>query len=153
MKLLLVIVLAISTTSAFSKEITLKGLKAKAVFDALTSDKKLSVFEDGGMGKIFIIMNSIDCFKNTASNNELMSCTFKARNGENTEEVILSSAENFEDVANIRFALANATGAETQVNSERKELKISNLECKYSGFNHVLDSNEIEIKYECKMSI
>lgn len=153
MKLLLVLAMALSVTGAFSKEVTLKGLKAKALYDALSSNDELSIFKDAAMGKTYIVMDSINCFKSTVSNNELMSCTFKAANGEYATEINLSSIENNEDVGNIRFALAGATGAETQVSSERKELKISNLECKYIGYNHVLDSNENEIRYECKMSI
>ncbi|MEA9356038.1 hypothetical protein SHI21_07495 [Bacteriovorax sp. PP10] len=150
MKGLLILALAFTTSSVFAKDINLSGLTAKAVYDSL-SIEKLQPFFDGGMGKMYVNIGSIVCDKNV--DKELMTCLFKTEGGLNDAEVLLSSNEDYIAVGIIRMALSEATGAEIQTSAVSKKLVIKSLSCHTAGYSHVLDSIEIETRYECKITI
>lgn len=149
MKHLIVLAIALMTTSVFAKDITITGLQAKALYSALDIEE-LSVFHDGGMGKQYINIGSVYCFKNVST--ELMGCVFGSTDPQDTSRISVGSTNNYNEVGEIRFALSEATQAEVQT-ADRKDLKVKGIACKYSGYGHVLDSIEIEVKYECNISL
>ncbi len=155
MKTLLVLATLLSTTATFAKDITITGTQAKAVFDSL-SIEKLSGFEDGAMGKRYITIGSINCFKSTIAEKEEMGCKFESQEGVDPLTVTLTSGYSGEDYAplsEIRMVLGDITKADIQTQAERKELKIKSLECKKSGYNFVLDNIEIEVSYSCDITL
>lgn len=151
MKGLIIIAFTLLTSSVFAKEINLKGLPAKALYSSLDIDH-LEIFRDGSMGKSYIEIGPIDCFKSTVVDNEFMGCTFKSKIPSDNVTITLGSTNSYQEVGEIRFALGLATKAEVQTEN-RKELKVKSVFCKYSGYGHILDSIEIEVKYECKITI
>lgn len=153
MKILLAIFMALFATSISAREVELSGLSAKAVYDAMTSTEKLNLFQDSAMGKTYVTTGVIKCFKSMVVNEEEMACSFSSDEPNPSVNVVLSSKQDYEVVGEIRMVLAQATGAEVQVNDERKELALKSLSCKRSGYNHVLDDLEIEIKYSCSLTL
>jgi hypothetical protein len=151
MKYLIVLAITLMTSSVFAKDITLTGLQAKALYSAL-SIEELSIFHDGGMGKSYITIGPVYCFKNVTTDVELMGCVFGSADPQDTSRITLGSTDNYNEVGEIRFALSEATKAEIAT-STRKDLKVKGISCKYSGYGHVLDSIEIEVKYECNISL
>lgn len=155
MKTLLVLAIALSSSYALARDITLSGSQAKSVYDTL-SIEKLEGFQDGAMGKRYITIGAIDCFKTTTAEKEEMGCKFESQPGVDPLKVELKSGyggEDYENVAQIRFVLADVTKAEVQTQAERKNLKIKALECKMAGINFVLDHINIEVDYSCKISL
>lgn len=150
MKFILALVLLSSMTSAFSKDISLNGLSSKALMDTLLSNEKLRVFQDGGMGKIYLSLNDINCMKNTFPRKEMIACTFHG-DDENTTVTLYSNEDR--GLEEIRYALVEASKAETQSTETLKELKIKKLDCKVSGLGHVLDDNGVELKYSCNIQL
>jgi len=150
MKIFLTLIMLVATTSAYSNEVNIKGLKAKALMDTLLSNEKLQIFQDGGMGKIYLTMTNVSCLKNTFPGKEIIACTF---HGEDTStEVKLYSTED-RGMEEIRYVLVEASRNETQTTETMKELSIKKLECKVSGLGHVLDDNDIELKYTCALTL
>lgn len=133
-------------SSALSREITLSGLKAKAVFDTLSSHEKLKVFTDAAMGVRLIAMNDVSCLKNTFPGKEIISCTFH----DETNHVNLYS-DTDQGLEEIRFVLVESSRNESQTTDTLKELFIKKLSCKVSGLGHVLDDNAVELKYSCSL--
>lgn len=151
MKGLIIIAFTLLASSAFAREINLTGLKAKALYSSLDIDH-LDIFRDGGMGKRYIEIGPIDCFKSMVVDNEFMGCTFKSKVPSDNVTITLGSTNSYQEVGEIRFALGQATKSEVQ-SETRKDLKVKSVSCKYSGYGHVLDSMEIEVKYDCKITL
>ena len=151
MKGLLIIAFTLLSSSLFAKEINLTGLQAKALYGSLDIEQ-LQIFSDGGMGKRFIDIGPIECFKSMAVENESMGCSFESKTPSDKVKITLGSTNSYAEVGEIRFALSKATKAETQTET-RKDLKIKSVFCKYSGYGHILDGLEIEVKYDCKITI
>ena len=85
-----------------------------------------------------------------------MGCTFESQKGTDPLNISLKSGygdEDYKDVSEIRMALSDITQAEVRTELERKELKINSLDCKMSGYSHVLDNIDIEILYTCKITL
>lgn len=155
MRNLLILITLLFTSVAFSTEVSISGSQAKAVFDALSTEK-LEGFQDGAMGKRYITIGAINCFKSTVMDKEEMGCTFESQEGVDPLKVTLKSGYSGEDytaLSEIRMVLNDVTKAELQTQINRKELKIKSLECKLSGYNHVLDSLEIEVNYSCEIKL
>ncbi len=155
MKTLLILAVLVVTTNSFARDVKISGTQAKAVFDAL-SIEKLEGYQDGAMGKIYITIGAINCFKSTVTNQEEMGCRFESQEGVEPLKVTLTSGYQGEDYASlseIRMVLGDVTKGEVQTQVERKELKIKSLECKKSGHNFVLDSLDIEVNYSCEISL
>lgn len=150
MKLILTAALLFAMSSAYSHEVSLKGLKAKALMDTLLSNEKLQIFQDGGMGKIYLTMTNVSCLKNTFPGKEMISCTFHGEDP--ATEVKLYSTED-RGMEEIRYVLAEASHADTQTSETMKELSIKKLECKVAGLGHVLDDLSIELKYTCTLTL
>ena len=155
MKTLLMLTALIFSANSFAREVKISGTQAKAVFDALSTEK-LEGYQDGAMGKIYITIGAINCFKSTVANQEEMGCKFESQEGVDPLTVTLTSGYHGEDYASlseIRMVLGDVTKGEVQTQVERKELKIKSLECKKTGYNFVLDALEIEVNYSCEISI
>lgn len=153
MKYLALLGLLFSMNSVFARDIVIKGLEAKAVMDTLSSNEKLSVFQDGGMGKRYVFIDVINCSKSTVVGKEIQVCAFNTIINEKPVSVTLFSDEDNSSLEEIRYVLASVTNAEKNVNSQRKELSIKSLTCKQSGVGHVLDDIAIELRYECKITL
>lgn len=154
MKVFLILTCLISS-AAFARDITLSGAQAKAVYDTL-STAKLEGYQDGAMGKRFITIGAIGCFKSTIVNKEEMGCTFESQEGAYPVNVSLKSGygdDDYQTVSEIRMVLSDVTQAEVQTQIERKELNIKKLACKMSGHNHVLDNIDIEVNYSCELTL
>lgn len=155
MKTLLIIATLLSTTATFARDITIAGSQAKAVYDSLEIEK-LEGFQDGALGKRYITIGAINCFKSTVADQEEMGCKFDSQEGVDPLTVTLKSGyggDDYASLAGIRMVLGDVTKAEVQTQVERKELKIKTLECKMSGHNHVLDNINIEVNYSCEISL
>jgi hypothetical protein len=150
MKFILVFTLALMNTAAMAKDITISGLKAKALYDTLAITK-LEPFHDGGMGKSYINIGAIDCLKKVSLEAE-MKCSFKSQDEQNSTIVNLISSEDYKELKEIRFALSEVTSAEITIGTE-KMLKVKAVACKYSGYGHVMDSLEVEVKYDCTVTL
>jgi len=120
------------------------------LMDTLLSNEKLQIFQDGGMGKIYLNMTDISCMKNTFPGKEMIACTFHGE--DSSTEVKLYSTED-RGMEEIRYVLVEAAKNETQTTDTLKELSIKKLECKVSGLGHVLDDNAIELKYTCALTL
>ena len=151
MKGLLIIAFTLLSFAVSAKEINLTGLQAKALYSSLNI-AQLEIFSDGSMGKKYIDIGPIECFKSMVVDNESMGCTFQSKVPSDNIKITLGSTNSYAEVGEIRFALGMATKAETQTET-RKDLKIKSIFCKYTGYGHILDSIEIEVKYDCKITI
>jgi|GEM_PF-708769 len=150
MKFILTAALLLAMTSAYSHEVNIKGLKAKALMDTLLSNEKLQIFQDGGMGKIYLTMTNVSCLKNTFPGKEMIACTFHGEDP--ATEVKLYSTED-RGMEEIRYVLVEAAKNETQTTDTLKELAIKKLECKVAGLGHVLDDNSVELRYTCTLTL
>jgi hypothetical protein len=152
MKIILTLALALITSTTFARDITVSGIKAKALYDVLAIEK-LHEFNDAAMGKQYVTIGSIDCVKKVLADSQMAACTFNSPIGSDPAEVKLTSEEDFNELNQIRFVLAEVTGAEITTNAETKTLKVKSLSCKYYGYGSVLDSLEIEVRYNCTISL
>jgi hypothetical protein len=149
----LILTTLISAT-VFSKEITLKGLSAKSVYDTIEANQKLEGFFDCAMGKCFLTTGAIKCIKNVTENDAILTCSIKSDDTVNPTKIILSSKDDgVTTLAPIRYVLVQAAGSEKKINSTTKELKIKNLSCASVGLSHVLDSFDYEPTYTCKINL
>lgn len=148
MKIFFAFLLVTSFSSAHAKDISLQGLKAKALMDTLTANEKLQVFTDAAMGKRYLSMKDISCLKNTFPGKEIIACTF---HGETNNVSLYSDTDK--GMEGIRYVLVEAAKNETQTTDTLKELVIKKLDCKVAGIGHVLDDNDVELKYSCTLSI
>lgn len=153
---MLFIAFSVLSSASFAREVKIEGLKAKALYDTLSSTTELRDFTDSAMGgRWFFAADTVECVKDVTPNKENANCTFSSTlENQIVLKVTLDSNNNehAEKLESIRFVLNEASKGEKIISETKKELKLKNLSCSSIGNRHVLDDLAIELKYECKMT-
>jgi hypothetical protein len=150
MKTLILTTLMLTFTApAFSKTITITGLRAKALIaigDATQST-------EGSMGgRIDMELRNVKCVKTVDDkfNIYLQSCSFSA-----FEDVVISSDQetNRYTPEEFRTALREITKNEIQVSDVKKTIDVDLIKCHGAGIGHTLDALNIEQTFKCTLII
>lgn len=145
--LLLAVVLLSLSTQAFSKTITVTGLRAKALM--IIGDATDST--EGSMGgRSDMELRNVRCEKTVDDQNEiyLQKCSFSAF----TDVVVSSDAEtNRYTAEEMRTALREILGNEVLVSSVKKAIAVELIKCHGAGAGHTLDALNIEQSFKCTL--